>query len=111
MQQKQLQEGKFDDEIVPVEVTHRYVDENNKLARKDSSFSQDEGVRADTTWRRLAKLRPAFSVTGSVTAGNLHKRVMEQRAVMVMDREKAEALGFKPLAKFRSFAVVEFHLK
>lgn len=53
----------------------------------------------------LAKLRPAFSVTGSVTAGNSSQTSDGAAAVLIMDREKAEAQGLRPLVKFRSFAV------
>ena len=68
-------------------------------------FSQDEGVRANTTAEILAKLKPAFSVTGSVTAGNSSQTSDGAAAVMLMDREKAQSLGYKPMVKFRSFAV------
>jgi acetyl-CoA acyltransferase len=102
---KAIAEGKFVDEIVPVDVTIRTVDNDNKLVEKSIQFSQDEGVRPDTNLQTLGKLRPAFSVTGSVTAGNASQTSDGAAALMVMDREKAEALGLKPLAKFRSFAV------
>lgn len=102
---KAIQEGKFNDEIVPVEVTKRYVDSNNKLVEKTFMFSQDEGVRPDSTVETLGRLRPAFSLTGTVTAGNASQTSDGAAAVMIMDREKAEAQGLKPMAKFRSFAV------
>ncbi|MGG3468052.1 acetyl-CoA C-acetyltransferase [Neobacillus pocheonensis] len=102
---KALVEGKFVDEIVPVDVTIRTVGKDNKLVEKTIQFSQDEGVRPDTNLETLAKLRPAFSVTGSVTAGNASQTSDGAAALMLMDREKAESLGLKPLAKFRSFAV------
>jgi acetyl-CoA acyltransferase len=102
---KAIQEGKFVDEIVPVEVTKRSVGNDNKLIEKTIQFSQDEGVRPDSNMQALAKLRPAFSLTGSVTAGNSSQTSDGAAAVMVMDREKAESLGLKPMAKFRSFAV------
>ena len=102
---KAIAEGKFVDEIVPVDVTIRTVGNDNKLVEKTIQFSMDEGVRPDTNLETLAKLRPAFSVTGSVTAGNASQTSDGAAALMVMDREKAEALGLKPLAKFRSFAV------
>ena len=101
---KALAEGKFDEEIVPVEVTVRKV-ENNKLVEEKVVFTQDEGVRPDTNMETLAKLRPAFAVNGTVTAGNASQMSDGAAAVMVMDREKAESLGLKPLGKFRSFAV------
>ncbi|MBB5180929.1 acetyl-CoA acyltransferase [Planomicrobium koreense] len=96
--------GKFDDEVVPVEVTKRFVDENNKYQEKTFMFKMDEGVRHGTNVGGLAKLRAAFSARGSVTAGNSSQTSDGAGALLVMDREKAEALGLKPLAKFRSFA-------
>lgn len=102
---KAIQEGKFVDEIIPVDVTFRSVGKDNKLVERTVQFSQDEGVRPDTNVQSLAKLRPAFSVTGSVTAGNASQTSDGAAALMIMDREKAESLGLKPLAKFRSFAV------
>ncbi|OQM44324.1 acetyl-CoA acetyltransferase [Anoxybacillus sp. UARK-01] len=99
-----IRDGKFVDEIVPVNVTIRTV-ENNRLAEKQIVFAEDEGVRPETNKEILAKLRPAFAVNGTVTAGNASQTSDGAAAVMVMDREKAEALGLKPLGKFRSFAV------
>jgi acetyl-CoA acyltransferase len=102
---KALQAGKFVDEIVPVDVILRSIGKDNKLVEKPFVFSQDEGVRPESTIETLAKLRPAFSVTGTVTAGNSSQTSDGAAAVMVMDREKAEAHGLTPLVKFRSFAV------
>ncbi|MBT2640143.1 acetyl-CoA C-acetyltransferase [Bacillus sp. ISL-39] len=102
---KAIQEGKFEDEIVPVDVTLRTVGKDNKLVEKTIQFKQDEGVRPDTNLETLAKLRPAFNINGTVTAGNSSQTSDGAAAVMVMDREKAESLGLKPLAKFRSFAL------
>ncbi|WP_079507051.1 acetyl-CoA C-acetyltransferase [Mesobacillus jeotgali] len=102
---KAIQEGKFDEEIVPVDVTLRSVGKDNKLVEKTIQFKQDEGVRPDTNIETLAKLRPAFNIKGTVTAGNSSQTSDGAAAVMVMDREKAESLGLKPLAKFRSFAL------
>lgn len=102
---KAIQEGKFVDEIVPVEVVDRFVDDQNQLQEKKSTFSMDEGVRVGTTVETLAKLRPAFNVKGSVTAGNASQTSDGAAAVLVMDREEAEAQGLKPMAKFLGFAV------
>ncbi|AKU26268.1 acetyl-CoA C-acetyltransferase [Geobacillus stearothermophilus] len=101
---KAIAEGKFNEEIVPVEVTVRKV-EGNKLVEEKVVFTQDEGVRPDTNMETLAKLRPAFAANGTVTAGNASQMSDGAAAVMVMDREKAESLGLRPLGKFRSFAV------
>lgn len=97
--------GKFVDEIVPVDVTLRTVGSDHKLKEKMIQFSVDEGVRVNTTVEGLAKLRPAFSVTGSVTAGNASQTSDGAAAVMVMDSEKASSLGLQAMGKFRSFAV------
>ncbi|WP_100401961.1 acetyl-CoA C-acetyltransferase [Bacillus sp. FJAT-42315] len=102
---KAIAEGKFVDEIVPVDVTLRHVGADNKLVEKQIKFSQDEGVRLGTNMDALAKLRPAFSTTGTVTAGNASQTSDGAAAVMVMEREKAESLGLQMIAKFRSFAV------
>ncbi|MEC0555126.1 acetyl-CoA C-acetyltransferase [Bacillus haynesii] len=102
---KAIAEGKFEDEIVPVDVTIREVDEYHKLKERTFTFSADEGVRPGTTKDVLSTLKPAFSADGSVTAGNSSQTSDGAAAVMIMDREKADALGLKPLAKFRSFAV------
>ncbi|WP_027410044.1 acetyl-CoA C-acetyltransferase [Anoxybacillus tepidamans] len=101
---KAIHEGKFVEEIVPVEVTIRKI-ENNKVVEKTVMFSEDEGVRPNTNMETLAKLRPAFAVNGTVTAGNASQTSDGAAAVMVMEREKAESLGLKPLGKIRSFAV------
>lgn len=81
------------------------IGENHKPQETQFVFSQDEGVRPQTTTDILATLRPAFSVDGTVTAGNSSQTSDGAAAVMLMDREKAEALGLAPLVKFRSFAV------
>ncbi len=103
--EKAIQEGKFNDEIVPIEVEQHYVDANNKLQVKKFTFSMDEGVRPGTSVEGLAKLRPAFHVKGSVTAGNASQTSDGAAAVLVMDREEAEKQGMTPMAKFLGFAV------
>ncbi|MBJ8053324.1 acetyl-CoA C-acetyltransferase [Bacillus cereus] len=102
---KALAAGNFADETVSVDVTLRTVGSNNKLQEETIIFAQDEGVRAETTLDILGKLRPAFNVRGSVTAGNSSQMSDGAASVLLMDREKAVSDGMKPLAKFRSFAV------
>ncbi|WP_338449334.1 acetyl-CoA C-acetyltransferase [Niallia oryzisoli] len=102
---KAISEGKFVDEIVPVEVPVRSISSNYKLKETTITFHEDEGVRPDTNLAALAKLRPSFSVNGTVTAGNASQMSDGAAAVMVMDHEKAKSLGLQPLAKLRSFAV------
>ena len=93
--------GRFADEIVPVKT--RSFD---GTAWKDVTISIDDGVRADTTAEGLGKLRAAFSKTGASTAGNSSQTSDGAAAVLVMAREKAEALGLQPLGVLRSYAVV-----
>src|SRR5262249_42498528 len=62
-------EGKFDDEIVPLEVKTTALD-NGKPAARKTVFKKDEGPRADTSLEALAKLKPVFHANGTVTAGN-----------------------------------------
>lgn len=100
-----IKEGKFVDEIVPVEVTKRFVGADGKYQEKHVLFEMDEGVRAGTTPEILGKLRPAFAAQGSVTAGNASQTSDGAAMVLVMDAEEAKERGLAPLAKFRSFAV------
>jgi len=100
-----IAEGKFKDEIVPLRTSLKGVDDSGKRWEKSFEFDTDEGVRADTTSEGLAKLKPAFSLGGSVTAGNASQMSDGAAAAVVMSREKADELGLKPLAAFRSFAV------
>jgi acetyl-CoA acyltransferase len=100
-----IAEGKFQDEIVPVQAELKSVDEKGKVQTKTFEFQVDEGVRSDTTVEVLGKLKPAFKLNGSVTAGNASQVSDGAAAVVVMSREKAEALGLQPLATFRSFAL------
>lgn len=85
---KALAAGNFADETVPVDVTLRTVGANNKLQEETITFTQDEGVRAETTLDILGKLRPAFNVRGSVTAGNSSQMSDGAASVLLMDREK-----------------------
>lgn len=100
-----IAEGKFKEEIVPFEAEHRSLDERGKVNVKRFVFDTDESVRGDTTLEALAKLKPSFKQGGTVTAGNSSPMNDGAAAVVVMSREKAEALGLQPLATFRSFAV------
>lgn len=100
-----LAEGKFKDEIVPITVEQTYLDQKEKVQRKSFVFDTDEGVRADTSEAGLAKLRPAFKLGGSVTAGNASQMSDGAAAVVIMSKEKADELGLKPLATFKSFAL------
>jgi len=101
--------GKFKDEIVPVEVQTTVVAAaaNGHAAKAKTTtalFETDEGPRADTSMEALAKLKPAFHVHGTTTAGNSSQTSDGAAAAIVMSAERAKALGAKPLARFLGFA-------
>jgi acetyl-CoA acyltransferase len=97
-------EGRFDDEIVPVDVETVAVANGKKKASK-STFGKDEGPRADTSVEALAKLKPVFHAAGSVTAGNSSQTSDGAAAALVMSEEKARELGLQPMARYAGFAV------
>ena len=96
--------GKFDDEIVPLEVEVT-LGEGKDTQTYRTTFDKDEGIRRDSSAEALAKLRPVFHAQGTVTAGNSSQTSDGAAAVLVMNEEKAERLGLQPMARFRSFAV------
>ncbi len=98
-------EGRFKDEIVPLKIIDRSVSADNKIVEKEFIFDVDEGIR-NTSLEALSKLRPAFHVKGSVTAGNSSQTSDGAAATVVMSAEKAAALDLKPLAVFRGYSVV-----
>jgi acetyl-CoA acyltransferase len=92
-------EGRFEREIVPVEVR----DDEGKPTGE--IITVDEGIRPDTTAEVLANLKPAFKPDGKVTAGNSSQITDGAAAVLVMSEEKANALGLTPRARFCAFAL------
>ena len=97
-------EGKFDDEIVPVEVSIATPNGASPHVQQ-YTFKKDEGPRADTSPEALAKLKPVFRANGTVTAGNSSQTSDGAAAALVMSDAKAKELGLKPKARFVSFAV------
>ena len=102
--QKAVESGRFDEEIVPLDVEYDWVDENGEAQHFETTFNRDEGPR-DTSLEKLAKLPTVFQQDGTVTAGNSSQRSDGAAAVVVMDREEAERRGLTPLARFVAFAV------
>jgi acetyl-CoA acyltransferase len=92
--------GLFEDEIVPLEVTEVTLD-----GESSTTFAADELIRRDTTLEALAKLRPAFTKNGVVTAGNSSPLSDGAAAVVIMSAEKAEELGLTPWMRFVGFSV------
>ncbi len=99
--------GKFEEETVPVPVSFT-TPNGSKPKRQDIIFKVDEGPRADTTLEALAKLKAAFHVKGTVTAGKSSQMSDGAAASVVMSAEKAKALGITPLARFVSFATAGY---
>jgi acetyl-CoA acyltransferase len=108
--------GHFKEETVPVEVKITAVANGNgassggpkakpaKAATQTFTFETDEGPRADTSLEALAKLKPAFHVKGTVTAGNSSQMSDGAAAAVVMSEDRAKALGLKPIARFVAYA-------
>ncbi len=100
-----IREGKFKNEIIPVEVTLTDTDDSGRVRERKVIVDTDEGVRTDTTLEALAKLKPVFSLTGSVTAGNSSQTSDGAAALVMMSDQQAAVLGLQPIGVFRSFAV------
>jgi acetyl-CoA acyltransferase len=99
-----LNADKFKDETVPLNVVLEELDEKGKKQRREVVFDKDEGVRRDTSSEGLAKLKPAFHVKGTITAGNASQMSDGAAAAVVMSEERAKELGAKPLARFVAYA-------
>jgi len=98
--------GLFDPEIIPVDVEIVEPGSNGGGPKTRSfTFKRDEGPRADTSAEALGRLRPAFKVDGTVTAGNSSQMSDGAAGVVIMAREKAEALGIKPMVRYIAYAV------
>ncbi|MDQ3649423.1 MAG: acetyl-CoA C-acyltransferase [Acidobacteriota bacterium] len=97
-------EGKFDNEVVPLTVTFEEMNAKGKKERREIKFDKDEGVRRDSSAEALAKLKPAFHVQGTITAGNSSQMSDGAAAVVVMSDERAKALSLRPLARFVAYA-------
>jgi acetyl-CoA acyltransferase len=100
-----VESGWFDPEILPVQVSLVEAGGNGNPREKSFIFKRDEGPRADTSLEALAKLKPAFKEGGTVTAGNSSQMSDGAAGVVIMSRDKAYALGLKPLVRFVAFAV------
>jgi len=100
-----IREGRFRDEVLPLTVAVEAPGGNGaRPALREIVFEQDEGPRADTSLEALAKLKPAFHVRGTVTAGNSSQTSDGAAACVVMSAERARELGMQPLARFVAFA-------
>jgi acetyl-CoA acyltransferase len=94
-----IQKGYFKPGILPVNVEEIYLDEKNKKQKRSFVIDTDEGPRADTSTEVLAKLKPAFAVNGTVTAGNSSQTSDGSSFVIVMSEKMVKELGLKPIAR------------
>ena len=99
-----LDADKFADETVPLTVSLEELDAKGKKQTRTVVFDRDEGVRRDSSLEGLTKLRPAFSMKGTITAGNASQMSDGAAAAIVMSAERANALGAKPMARFVAYA-------
>lgn len=97
------QGGKFDEEIVPLDVKVTAAG-NGRVHIREAVFARDEGIRFDTSLEKLATLKPVFRVGGSITAGNSSQTSDGAAAALVMSADRAQELGLDPLARFLGFA-------
>ena len=94
-----INSGYFKSGILPMPVEEIYVDENNKKQKRTFVVDVDEGVRADTSMEALAKLKPAFALNGTVTAGNSSQTSDGAAFVIVMSERMMNELKLNPIAR------------
>jgi acetyl-CoA acyltransferase len=99
-----LDDEKFKDEVVPVKVTFEEFDEKGRKQKREVTFDKDEGVRRDSSIEGLAKLKPAFHIKGTITAGNASQMSDGAAAAVVMSDARAKELGLRPMARFVAYA-------
>lgn len=98
--------GFFAEEITPIEISSKKADEKTgEIIRTTKVVDSDEGIRADTTPEGLAKLKPAFAATGSVTPGNSSQMTDGAGVLVLVSGEYLKQHGLKALGKFHGFAV------
>jgi len=99
-----VEQGKFREEIAPLEVIDVSLNGGNKPQTRKTTFDTDEGPRRDTSLAALAKLKPAFHAHGTVTPGNASQMSDGAAAAVLMSLDRAKALGLVPLARLVSYA-------
>ncbi|MBI2730556.1 MAG: acetyl-CoA C-acyltransferase [Sphingobacteriales bacterium] len=104
-----IQNGYFKTGILPINVEEVYLDANGKKQKRSYLVDTDEGVRADTTIEALSKLKPAFALNGTVTAGNSSQTSDGAAFVIVMGEKMVNELGLKPIARLVNCASAGVH--
>jgi acetyl-CoA acyltransferase len=100
-----IKEGKFKEEVIPIAAKVKETKEDGTVVVKEVIFDTEEGVRYDASLEGMATLKPVFKAKGTVTAGNSSQTSDGAAVLVLMSRERAEALKVKPMATFRSFGV------
>lgn len=104
-----IEKGFFKTGILPVKVNETYLDEKGKKKQREFVVDTDEGVRADTNLAALAKLKPAFALNGSVTAGNSSQTSDGAAFVIVMSENMVKELGLQPIGRLVNAASAGVH--
>jgi acetyl-CoA acyltransferase len=104
-----IENGFFKEGILPINVEEIYINEKGKRATKNYIVDTDEGVRADTSIEGLAKLKPAFAINGSVTAGNSSQTSDGAAFVIVMSEKMVSQLNLQPIGRLVNCAVAGVH--
>ncbi len=108
-QQKALKaqaEGRFQDQIVPIDVHETFVNDAGKKETRTYTVNKDEGPRKDTSLEVLAKLRPVFAEGGSVTAGNSSQMSDGAAFTLIMSEKMMKELNLEPIARLVNYAPV-----
>ncbi|UCS94585.1 acetyl-CoA C-acyltransferase [Echinicola marina] len=100
-----IKEGRFKDEIVPIQVEETYVDESGKRKKRTYTVDTDEGPRPGTNMDVLSKLKPAFKQGGQVTAGNSSQTSDGASFALVMSERMVKELNLEPVARLASYSV------
>ncbi len=103
---KAQKEGKFDSQIVPIDISYTHVNSQGKKVTDTYTVKADEGPRADTSVEALGRLRPVFAQGGSVTAGNSSQMSDGAAFVMVMSEAMVRELNLEPIARLVNYAAV-----
>lgn len=100
------EEDRFQDQIVPIEVEHTYVNDSGKKVTEKYTVTKDEGPRKGTNLEALSKLKPVFAQGGTVTAGNSSQMSDGAAFAVIMSEEMVKELNLEPIARLVSFAAV-----
>jgi len=101
---KAIKDGKFADEIVPIEAEYTSLDPKGNVVKTKEVVTIDDGAREDTTLEGLAKLKPVFKMNGSVTAGNSSQMTDGAAACLVVSEDFLKRFNLKPMARFVGFS-------